>query len=77
MSAPHTAPHLRRLYAPPVAPARGSGQRPGVKRAVVSLEAETFDRIAMLAAASRVTFAEAIRQLIEKGLDDHVGAARR
>jgi hypothetical protein len=64
---------LQRLLAGPTGTlARGSqrGTAPDTKRCVVSLDAATFDRIAMLAAASRVTFAEAVRQLLAAGLAD-------
>jgi hypothetical protein len=77
MSAPAVQsrrPPLRRLLAGPTGTlARGSqrGTTPNIKRIAVSLDAATFDRIAMLAAASRVTMAEALRQLISAGLDSH------
>lgn len=70
---------LHRLLTYPAAvPARGSAQRAGVKRIVVSVEQGLFDRVAMLAAASRVPFAEAVRQLLERGLEpDPPGRRRR
>jgi predicted NAD/FAD-dependent oxidoreductase len=55
------------LQAPPVRPVRGSPQGSG-RRIVLKLSAGTFDRVAMLAAASGVSFAEAVRQLIARGL---------
>lgn len=67
-------PPLKRLLAGPTGTlARGSqrGTATDTKRIAISLDATTFDRIAMLAAASRVTMAEALRQLIASGLSDH------
>jgi hypothetical protein len=67
-------PQLKRLLAgPKAAMAQGSQRTTRTKRAVVTLDNDTFDRVAMLAAASRVTFAEAIRQLVREGLDAHEG----
>lgn len=66
-------PPLRRLLAGPGATlVRGSQRHTSSnKRCVISLDPVTFDRIAMLAAASRVTFAEAARQLLAIGLADY------
>lgn len=72
LKSPLAAPPLRRLLdVPPAASARGTVKpgRPHIKRCVITLPAVTFDRISMLAAASRVSFAEAIRQLVERGFD--------
>lgn len=38
------------------------------KRIVVAVEPQLFDRVAYLAAASGVPFAEAVRQLLDRGL---------
>jgi hypothetical protein len=73
----HRRPPLQRLLAGPKATmAQGSQRTASSKRAVVTLDNDTFDRVAMLAAASRVTFAEAIRQLVRSGLDAHDGGRR-
>lgn len=74
VSASSALQHL--LHAPALKPARGSVRSPDVKRIVVTIDAGTFDRMAMLAAASRVSFAEATRQLLERGLEDS-GVPRR
>lgn len=55
------------LSAPPVHPARGSPQGQG-RRIVLKLDAGTFERVSLLAAASGVSFAEAVRQLVQRGL---------
>jgi hypothetical protein len=69
---------LSRLLAfPAPPPARGTTERKGVKRIAVTLDEGLFDRIAMLAAASRVPMAEALRQLIVNGLNEHVAPRRR
>ena len=66
-------PPLKRLLAGPAATVARGTQRvtDGSKRCVVTLDAPTFDRIAMLAAVSRVSFSEAVRQLLLGGLDAH------
>lgn len=60
-----------RLEAPPAKPARGTADRAGAKRIVVSLDPITFDHVALLASVSNVAFAEAVRQLIRTGLAQH------
>jgi len=64
------------LSAPPGGQAKGSIQN-GRKRIVIALDTHLFDRVSMLAAASRVSFGEAARQLIERGLDDPLPERRR
>lgn len=64
------------LSAPPGNQAKGSIQS-GRKRIVIALDVHLFDRIGMLAAASRVSFGEAARQLIERGLDEPLPNRRR
>ena len=71
---------LQRLLSRPAThAARGvvePGRAPGNKRIVVSIEANLFDRVALLASASGVSFAEAVRQLIERGFEQSVASER-
>ena len=48
-----------------------AGVRKGTtKRVVVSFDDETFDTIAARAVAGRMSFAQAVRELVERGLQD-------
>lgn len=60
----------------PALPAQGVSQGRSMKRIVVACEPALFDRINLLAAASGVPFAEAVRQLLERGIDNSVDRTR-
>lgn len=75
---PLSNPALHHLLRTPSShPARGTASSRDVKRIVVTLDVATFDRVAMLAAASRVSFAEATRQLLVRGLNAGQAPRRR
>jgi hypothetical protein len=59
---------LQVLLTRPLSPrARGTRQGAG-RRIVLKLDDATFERVSLLAAASGVPFAEAVRQLVVRGL---------
>lgn len=76
------AARIGQLIAPPAQPtfeprrARGVADRsnPGIRTIVVRVDNATFDRIGAAAEASGVSTTEAIRQLIQRGLDSKAGA---
>lgn len=66
----------RLLDRPATLPAQGVINGRSHKRIVVACEPALFDRVNMLAGASGVSFAEAVRQLLERGLDNSVDRSR-
>jgi hypothetical protein len=62
---------IRRMLDRPAAMPAAGVMEPGrgFKRIVVACEPALFDRVNHLAAASGVSFAEAVRQLLDRGLN--------
>ena len=48
---------------------RDPGNRPGMKRVVVTVDDATFKRIRAQAVRSKVSFAAKVRELIQRGFD--------
>lgn len=67
---PHPHPDRRK---PPVVKVKGftaaTDKTDGMKRIVISFDVETFESVKVYAASNRWSFAEAVRNLVEWGLD--------